>query len=122
MRTPGRRELRAKFMKLAKIEPQLLWLLKSVESIRKESKGKLITCANLHWYGSWGSEGLRGSMCQLVGWGAKKSGIKDCESYAIASTYLYEGLPYCRNCGCLGVEQNEDEIAQARADEEGYVL
>ena len=102
-----KKEQRAAFMRLAEIEPGLADLLSEIERLRKETKGKLRFCANAYWYGA-GS--LRRRVSGLAGWHAASPKLRNCASYDIAFSYLWRLLPDCRNCGCPGIEVNEDEL------------
>jgi hypothetical protein len=68
----------------------------------KQSRG---FCANAHWYGygSCEGKGLKSRVLRLVGWHANDPRLRSMEAYGIACGRIYNALPDCRNCNCMGM-------------------
>jgi len=65
----------------------------------KDDGGELF-CANAHWYGRGTSQGLKGRLKRLVGWGTTL-GFASERDYSDLYKHAYGQLPDCRNCGCF---------------------
>jgi hypothetical protein len=84
------------FMRLCRIEPQLLVLLKDVEKARRGARDQDVVCANALWYGP---NGFRRRVIELAGFQAQANELRTIKAYDTAYEYLYSRLPDCRGCG-----------------------
>jgi hypothetical protein len=85
------------------LEPRLALLLGQIQAIQ-DDPAQPGFCANAHWYGAEQNEGLKETLCQLVGWEASPESppiLRTAEAYDTCYTLLYAALPDCRNCSCL---------------------
>lgn len=89
---------------LTKAEPRLIELYNAVAAVKDDGTEPAF-CANDWWYGD---NGFKDRMSDLVGWGADEGNpqhalLETEEAYSLAYDTLYDLLPECRNCGCLGI-------------------
>jgi len=93
-------EVKAEFMALAELEPQLLDLLADIKQACRDHRRQKYLCANEMWYGYRAYEGMgfKGRMCKLVGCERDGPGaaLKTMHAYDVAYDYLYSQLPNCR--------------------------
>lgn len=84
--------------KLIAAEPRLVDLYQRARSIRDDLTRKSF-CANVHWY-----DELKPELVKLVGWSAwsRKALLRSSDSYDVAYEVIYNVLPDCRNCWCMG--------------------
>jgi hypothetical protein len=97
---------RITWKELVKIEPELLELAKEAQAYKEESKGKDYVCANDRWYGygKWRDKSIRLRLIQLVGWTRKDDArLYTSEAYDVAYQHVYNLLPDCKNCWCIGL-------------------
>jgi hypothetical protein len=102
--TPPAKEQVSDWDGMVAIEPALQALFDAAAAVR-DNKRKRGFCANAHWYG-YGSRkgmGLKPRMMGLVGWHAQDPRLRSMEAYRVAYTRIYEALPDCRNCNCMGM-------------------
>jgi hypothetical protein len=90
MTTPTWRHLTAQ-------EPRLRHLYAEIRAV-KDDKSEPGFCANWVWYGSFKKQ-----MCALVGFQADNPNLRTMEAYDHAYHKLYNALPDCRNCYCIGM-------------------
>jgi len=107
---------RPSFEQLARLEPRLSALLLKAQAI-KDDPAKESFCANQRWYGYGAGHqegGLRAEVEELVGWAVEDRGsdprLSTSAAYDVAYHTIYNALPDCRNCACVGF----DELIQAR--------
>ena len=94
---------RTRWAAFVALEPRLALLLGQIQAIQ-DDPAQAGFCANVHWYGAEQNEGLKETLCQLVGWEASPASppiLRTAEAYDICYTILYAALPDCRNCSCL---------------------
>ena len=103
------------FSQLCELEPRLLALLNEAKSI-KDNRRRPSFCANRVW---GDSGGLRERMTQLVGYSVRRQGgdprLATSRAYDIAYHTIYDALPDCRNCVCIGFQEIIDERMGRRA-------
>jgi hypothetical protein len=87
---------------LVRREPRLAELLQEARTVDDSDPH---FCANAVWYGYNGYAGLKGRLCQLVGWDADTDDpiLRTPEAYDLAYDTIYDALPPCRHCGCLRI-------------------
>jgi hypothetical protein len=94
---------RPTFAELARLEPTLNDLLAEAKAHRRKAGRHF--CANDVWYG-FGDHypGLKRKTSWLVGWHADEGAdprLRTPAAYDVACQTIYNGLPDCRDCGCL---------------------
>lgn len=98
---------------LAAMEPRLLVLLAEIKSLHRLPSTAPF-CANDHWYGYAGlhKRSFKQRLSALVGWHRVSQMVTDSRAESILSSEaaydlvyqrLYNALPNCRDCGCMGV-------------------
>lgn len=90
-----RNQLNDEFVKLCEIEPQL-WELYREARTCLPAPG---FCANFMWYRKGG---LKGRLCDLVGWEAGNPRLRTPEAYDLCYSTIYGALPDCRHVGPCG--------------------
>jgi hypothetical protein len=97
---------RPTFAELARLEPALNDLLAEAKAHRRKAGRHF--CANDVWYGYDDPDlGLKRQLSALVGWHADPGAdprLRTCAAYDVAYQAIYAGLPDCRDCGCLRLE------------------
>lgn len=108
----------ARWKLLLALEPGLVRLLRDAQAI-VDDEAEPYFCANRHWYGNGQSAGLRGRLRALVGW-ERPDGpdeLRDSLAYDLATAFVYDALPNCRNCACsqprLAYDEHDDAWAEA---------
>ena len=89
---------------LAEIEPELLIIEANLKAIKDNKRNKSF-CANAIWFGYPGhSPSYKMWMHRLVGSYVRKDNPRliTSEAYDCAYHHLYDILPDCRNCACIG--------------------
>jgi len=83
----------ATFDDLCEIEPAL----RDLESqIREVDGSDAHFCANAVW-----SQVCKATLVSLVGWDARRPGLRTQAAYDTAYDHLYNLLPLCRDCWCI---------------------
>src|SRR5688572_27285202 len=87
---------------LVAMEPQLAGLL--ADAKQEHMNGDPGYCAHRVWYGYDDGPGLKGRLCQLVGWGREAPGpavLRSPAAYDVAYQKVYQALPDCRHEGLM---------------------
>jgi len=100
--------MRPTWQQLTRLEPRLKHLHKKAKSIMDDPHERYF-CANHAWYGYWAGErwieGLKKELVALIGWSSvnrKHPVLGGMDAYDVAYRKIYDALPDCRGCGCLG--------------------
>lgn len=89
---------------ISELEPALLSMYNEAASIKDDRKSKRF-CANSVW-----SHDFKPRLVKLVGWDSNVELLQSTTAYDVAYRMIYDVLPDCRNCFCVGVApQDEDE-------------
>ncbi len=91
---------------MVRLQPGLDRLLKEIEAV-KDDKTRPGFCANAWWYG-FGSRaelGFKSRFIYLVGFHCRNADprMRTMAAYDKALHRLYQALPNCRNCNCIGM-------------------
>jgi hypothetical protein len=96
-------DLQVRWKYLTDLEPRLNELLDEIRNVDGSDDS---FCANSVWY-----EAFKPRLCGLVGWQASKAGfLRSSHVYDVAYERLYQELPDCKNCGCLGVPAKNEAL------------
>ena len=98
--TPRRRK---QFQALCQVEPRLKELYERAKAV-KDDRSTNWFCPQAVW---GGYSGLKAEMTALVGWHAESDAprLRTCEAYMAAYAAIYNALPPCRNCTCIGIAE-----------------
>jgi hypothetical protein len=99
-------EKNALWKEMLKEEPALQLLMKELRAV-KDDKKEASFCANRLWLMGWDNDPLsspKRKIEELVGWHAQNPVLRTEAAYRLAYEKLYDVLPNCRNCWCIGQE------------------
>lgn len=88
---------------ICELEPGLLDLYTEAAAVKDDGKLKRF-CANDVW-----THRFKPRLVKLVGWDSKIELLQSTTAYDVAYHMVYDVLPDCRNCSCIGIEPEEDD-------------
>ena len=101
---------RLTFDRLCQMEPRLASLLQRASEVRDDETAESF-CANRTWYGyeNLPHEGIKEQLCSLVGSDREDLPqghvLRSSLAYELAYQTIYNVLPPCRNCSCIGLNK-----------------
>ena len=83
--------------RICELSPLMLSLYEQARAVRDDKRKKRF-CANAVWY-----DHFKPYMVNHVGWNSPTPELQSSVAYNITYDKIYNALPNCRNCSCVGM-------------------